>query len=150
MGKKVTPSLHELLVVEIMRTSELIQHRLAQLFRDYGLTNPQYNILRILRGAQGLVSVGQIKERMLFETSDVSRLLDRLVKKGLVDRNICPDNRRKMDISISKIGLQVLEKLDLEVAQKLSYFYKEQIADEKAEATLAVLKSIVSYDEQDT
>ncbi len=134
--------IHELFMVQVMRTSEIIQHRIATLLKDYELTPPQYNILRILRGAQGDVSVGEIKNRMLFETSDVSRLLDRLVKKGLANRDICPDNRRKMNVCISKIGLQVLEKLDGELAQTLNGFYRDVISEDMAEEFISILEKI--------
>jgi DNA-binding MarR family transcriptional regulator len=139
-------NIHELFMVEIMRTSEIIGHRIANVLKDYELTPPQYNILRILRGAEKDLSVGEIKERMLYETSDVSRLLDRLVKKGLANRNICPKNRRKMDVCISKIGLQVLLKLDVDLAQTLNGFYKDVIPEEKALELTKVL-AIISMSE---
>jgi MarR family 2-MHQ and catechol resistance regulon transcriptional repressor len=139
---KKKADVHELFVVEVMKTSEIIQYRIATLLKEYELTPPQYNILRILRGAEVDLSVGQVKERMLFETSDVSRLLDRLVKKGLTNRNICPDNRRKMDVCISKIGLQVLEKLDGELAQTLNGFYRTALTEEEAKKFTAILRDI--------
>ena len=146
MQTKKAPIVHEVLIVEIMRTSEILQHRIGALLKDYELTNPQYNILRILRGAEDEISVGQVKERMLFSTSDVSRLLDRLVKKGLVHRNICPNNRRKMDVGISKIGLQVLEKLDTEMARALDGFYDQLLTKGEAEEITTKLKRISGLD----
>jgi len=134
--------IHELFIVQIMKTSEIVQHRLGNLLKNYELTPPQYNILRILRGAEEELSVSQIKQRMLFETSDVSRLLDRLVKKGLVMRDICPNNRRKMDVAISKIGLQVLEKLDGEMAQSLKGFYSDLVTEEEARQMIGLLEKI--------
>ncbi len=147
MQEKKDPIINELLVVEIIRTSEILNHRINRLLKDYELTNPQYNILRILRGANGDISVGQVKERMLFSTSDVSRLLDRLVKKGLIHRNICPDNRRKMDVTISKIGLQVLEKLDVEMARALDGFYEKEVSKKEAEEIISKLKLISSIED---
>ncbi|NNK80998.1 MAG: MarR family transcriptional regulator [Flavobacteriales bacterium] len=144
MKKMGEPNIHELFMVQIMRTSEIVQHRIAVVLKDYELTPPQYNILRILRGAEGDLSVGEIKKRMLFETSDVSRLLDRLVKKGLANRNICPNNRRKMDVCISKIGVQVLDKLYGELAQTLNGFYEEALSKEKAQEIMEVLQRIVA------
>jgi DNA-binding MarR family transcriptional regulator len=140
---KTKASIHELFLVEIMRTSEIIQHRINSLLKEYEITNPQYNILRILRGSKEDLCVGEVKERMLFETSDVSRLLDRLVKKGLVNRTICPGNRRKMDVSISKIGLQVLEKLDGELSHHLNDFYKDFLSEEEAERIIGTFQRIV-------
>ena len=125
-----------------MRTSEILQYRINMHLKGYELTNPQYNILRILRGADNDISVGQVKERMLFSTSDVSRLLDRLVKKGLVHRNICPNNRRKMDVGISKIGMQVLDKLDVEMARALEGFYSDRVSDDEVMNIIEKLKRI--------
>ncbi|NNC82309.1 MAG: MarR family transcriptional regulator [Flavobacteriales bacterium] len=133
---------HENFIVEIMRTADIVQYRIATLLREYELTPPQYNILRILRGAEGNLSVGEVKNRMHFETSDVSRLLDRLVRKGLTNRTICPDNRRKMDVCISKIGLKVLEKLDVELAQRLNGFYADLISENEVERTVELLERI--------
>lgn len=144
--EKKKASIHELFMVEVMRTSEVILHRINCLLKDYEITNPQYNILRILRGADENLSVGQVKNRMLFETSDVSRLIDRLVKKGLVLRKICPTNRRKMDVCISKIGLQVLEKLDGEMAHRLNDFYKDQLSEKEAKKILEVFERIKAAD----
>jgi DNA-binding MarR family transcriptional regulator len=136
------PSKHELLVVAVMRSSEIIQHRVLHVLREFEITNSQYNILRILRGAKTALTVGEVKERMLVETSDVSRLLDRLVKKGLVNRDVCPDNRRKMDVSISKIGLKILFQLDTDISNGLDGFYSSEITLEEAEKALEILSKI--------
>jgi len=100
--------------------------------KEHDLTMPQYNILRILRGAKGDLSLGEMKERMLFDTSDVSRMLDRLVKKDLVHRNICPENRRKLDVCISDNGLELLKDLDRKLSERLNGFYKEVISEAEA------------------
>lgn len=140
MDKKREPNVHELMLVSIMRASEIIQYRVNQYLKaEYEITNAQYNILRILRGADGEISIKQIRSRMLFGTSDVSRLLDRLVYKELVARKVCPDNRRQMDVSISKKGLKMLSELDVKLEENLDGFYKEKFSLKEAKDIVAKL-----------
>jgi DNA-binding MarR family transcriptional regulator len=74
-----------------------------------------YNILRILKGKYPKPSSpGEIKEVMLDKAPDLTRLLDKMVDMGLVDRHLCPDNRRKMDVFITTKGIDLLEKVSKE------------------------------------
>jgi DNA-binding MarR family transcriptional regulator len=78
-----------------------------------GITGAQYNILRILRGQYpNPASVNLLKERMLDKMSDASRLVERLLQKDLVDRKICPDDRRRVEVIITERGLNLLKELD--------------------------------------
>ena len=85
------------------------------IFQEYGLTIQQYNILRILRGQlpKG-TTVKLIKERMLDKMSDASRIVELLRKKGLVERVENPLDRRKVDVKITQIGLDILELIEEE------------------------------------
>jgi len=76
------------------------------------ITHQQYNILRILRGSSKPLSTLQIRERMLDKMSDTSRIVERLLKKGLADKKACPTDKRLVDVTITQMGLQLLEKLD--------------------------------------
>jgi DNA-binding MarR family transcriptional regulator len=79
------------------------------------ITHQQFNILRILRGsAPKPLSTLQIRERMLDKMSDTSRIVDRLVTKGLVKKVICPTDKRLVDVTITEKGLKLLKKLDAE------------------------------------
>lgn len=123
---------HELLVVDILRTAHVVGAKLEQVHKSHGITSPQYNILRILRGARPeMLGVGEVKDRMVYSNSDVSRLLDRLVSKGLVDREVCPDNRRRMDVSISSEGLSLLDTLDGAMYDELDGFYHQVVSEER-------------------
>lgn len=106
-------STHQKAVLNILFTANWIQHKQKELFEPYGITGQQYNMLRILRGQhpQPIPAV-EIKSRMLDKNSDVSRLLDRLIGKKLVHKNQCPNDKRATDISITKVGLDLLDKLD--------------------------------------
>ena len=72
----------------------------------------QFNILRILRGSDRPLSTLQIRERMLDKMSDTSRIVDRLIRKGLVKKVTCKTDKRLVDVSITEKGKKVLRKID--------------------------------------
>jgi DNA-binding MarR family transcriptional regulator len=99
-------------VVNLIFTSNWLLNKHQELFRPYGITPQQFNILRILKGQYPTgISGTEIKSRMLDKNSDISRLLDRLVKKNLVERRSCPNDKRASDIFITGEGLTLLENL---------------------------------------
>jgi DNA-binding MarR family transcriptional regulator len=83
-------------------------------FEKADLTPQQYNILRILRGASNPLSTLQIRQRMLDKMSDTSRIVDRLLKKQLVEKVVCKNDRRLVDVTISDKGIVLLNKLDID------------------------------------
>src|SRR5215210_7745414 len=88
-------------VLSILRTSDCIDNRLGRLFRAYGLTSSQYNVLRILRGeGQPLPSL-EIASRMIQVVPAITGLIDRLEKQKLVTRRRCPDDRRVVFVEIT-------------------------------------------------
>jgi len=97
-------------MINLSFTEKHLTYSFLQFLKEYGLTEPQYNILRVLRGfqSQGPSSIGFIKERMLDRNSDVSRLIDKLFEKGLVDRKESKSDRRQKDVEITDQGLQLL------------------------------------------
>jgi len=99
-------------VVNIIYTYNWVTEKTKQIFERGVVTSQQYNILRILRGAGKPLSTLQIRQRMLDKMSDTSRIVDRLVKKQLVQKVICKTDRRLVDVTITDAGLQLLEKLD--------------------------------------
>lgn len=104
---------HQKAVLNLIFTANWLANRKRELFEPYGITGQQYNILRILRGQHPKrISGAEIKSRMLDKNSDVSRLLDRLIGKKLVEKNQCPNDKRASDINITEAGLSLLEKLD--------------------------------------
>jgi DNA-binding MarR family transcriptional regulator len=101
---------HHKLVVNLHLTYVRITARFQDLMKEHGLTATQYNVLRILRGQkQKPASIGLIKERMIERNSDVSRVIDRLLKKDLIERKANKDDRRQKDIIINDRGLNMLE-----------------------------------------
>ena len=99
-------------VVNLIFTYNWITEKTKKFFEKGDITSQQYNILRILRGAGKPLSTLQIRQRMLDKMSDTSRIVDRLVKKELVQKVICKTDRRLVDVTITDTGLQLLDKLD--------------------------------------
>jgi DNA-binding MarR family transcriptional regulator len=100
-------------VLGLLRTADAIKRSLAHVVEPHGITPQQYNVLRILRGAgaAGLPTL-TIGERMVEQTPGVTRLIDRLERKGLVVRTPCPKDRRRVFCQITAKGLDLLEELD--------------------------------------
>lgn len=99
-------------VINFIYTWHWLNEKMRGMFEKEGITSQQYNILRILRGAAKPISTLQIRQRMLDKMSDSSRLVDRLLSKDLVKKNICPSDRRLVDVSITDKGKKLLEKMD--------------------------------------
>ena len=104
---------YQKLGINIMYTANWLNEKISSVLSKEDITQQQYNILRILRGAEKPLSTLQIRSRMLDKMSDTSRIVDRLVAKELVEKNTCPSDKRLVDVVLSKKGFAVLEKLDL-------------------------------------
>ena len=101
--------------VNILFTSRCLEEHAARIVKPRGITLPQFNILRILRGQKGNpASIKLLTERMVDKSSNASRLVDKLLAKGLVQRETCPENRRAVEVTITDRGLELLEAIDTE------------------------------------
>lgn len=99
--------------VNIIYTYGWLTTRLKQFLNNYDITLQQFNVLRILRGQHpGSISTSVIRDRMLDRNSDASRIVDRLHRQGLVDKQPCPSDRRLVDVKISAKGMKLLETID--------------------------------------
>lgn len=104
---------YQKVVVNVVYTYNWITSILKERLDDHHITLQQFNILRILRGQHPKpATINLLKERMLDKMSDASRIVDRLVQKGLVTRSVNQKDRRAVDIIISEKGLEILKKLD--------------------------------------
>jgi len=110
--KKFRNEYHKL-AVNIIYSCSWLQNYHKMIFDKFDLTSNQFNILRILRGQYPEpASINLLKERMLDRMSDASRLVDRLVKKELVERTHSKEDRRKVNVIITKKGLALLKEID--------------------------------------
>jgi DNA-binding MarR family transcriptional regulator len=98
--------------INIIYTANWLNEKMGQILSTEDITQQQYNILRILRGSDVPLSTLKIRERMLDKMSDTSRIVDRLIVKDLVEKTACIKDKRLVDITVTKKGLQLLEKLD--------------------------------------
>ena len=143
INQKRFESEHHKMFVNVIFTANIFDTITREVFNQFGITNPQYNILRILNGASPKpLSAGEIKRVMLFKNSDVTRLIDRLKSKDLVERTICPDNRRKMDISITKEGKALLRKIRPQLEIATEEYYQEKLSASEAKKLNELLDKI--------
>ncbi len=105
-------SLQQEAILNILRTSDQLENRLGRLFREFGLTSSQYNVLRILRGEGKPLPSLEIADRMIQVVPAITGLIDRLEAQQLVKRRRCEDDRRIVYIEITPKALVILGKLD--------------------------------------
>ncbi|TBX65179.1 MarR family transcriptional regulator [Flavobacterium silvisoli] len=121
-------------ILNIMYTQNVISDKFNEIMKPYDLSSEQYNVLRILRGQKGKpANMCIIQERMLAKNSNTTRLIDKLLLKDLVTREVCPDNRRKIEVLITQKGLDVLTELDPKVDEHEMFFAKNLNQEELAQ-----------------
>jgi DNA-binding MarR family transcriptional regulator len=118
-------SIPKKIILNIMYTVNVLNERFNEIIKPYDISGEQFNVLRILRGQKGHpANMFIIQERMLAKTSNTTRLVDKLLLKDLVTRNVCPDNRRKIEVLITQKGLDLLSLLDPQVKEHDDFFAK--------------------------
>lgn len=104
---------HQKLLINLFYTYNILSTRMQELLKGENLTMQQFNILRILRGQHPNPATNSlVKERMLDKNSDVTRIIDRMVRDGFVERKSCKADRRRVDITITDKGLAALARID--------------------------------------
>lgn len=117
---------YQKLFLNLVFTSNWLQHMDIERLRPYGLSPQQFNILRILRGAGGQkMSMGQVLSRMLDRSPNATRLTDKLIAKGLVERERCQEDRRVVHLRISAKGEELLESMEEETDRLFSIVGKK-------------------------
>ena len=99
-------------LINIKFTANWLNSKENDYFKQYGISPQQFNILRILRGANESIPVQTIKDRMIERAPNATRLMDKLCDKHLIERVRCENDRRVVYINISKEGLSLLTKID--------------------------------------
>ena len=110
--KSAAPSAEEALFLELLRTTDMLTRGLVPILKNEDLSATQYNVLRILRGTPEGLASGEIGNRMITRDPDVTRLLDRLEKRGLISRCRETKDRRCVMARITPEGLKLLARLD--------------------------------------
>lgn len=121
-------SLPKRTVLNISHSSIWMRDEIASVLKPFDISIEQFNVLRILRGQKGQpTNLQDIQDRMISKMSNTTRLVDKLILKGYVERFTCEDNRRKVEIFITKEGLKalndmdpVIEKTEKQITSKLS------------------------------
>lgn len=109
--KKFT-SMHQKAMINLIFTANWVYSKNQEVFKPFGITGHQFNILRILKGQYPHRITGtEIKRRLLDRNSDISRLLARLVAKKLITKHTCPNDKRAWDVGISEEGLALLKQI---------------------------------------
>lgn len=128
---------------KLLETANWIDQQVKSCLNQFDITHPQYNVLRILKGSMPTpLSSTDIKDRMIVSSPDMTRLLDRLIKKKLVEKRICPANRRKVEVIISEKGIQLLKDIQPIIMEKVQCFYHKSINEQEAKQLYDILYKI--------
>ncbi len=132
---------YEKLVVNIIYSNSWLADHQAQVFKPFGITGPQFNVLRILKGQYPKpCTVNLVIDRMLERMSNASRIIDRLERKGLVERKVCKSDRRAKDVLITQKGLDVLEEVNVATKGWMKKF--KSISEERVNEANEVLDEL--------
>jgi len=133
-------SIHALAYFNLLKTGSWIEERVKEALKPLNLTHAQLNVLYILMESDPKpVSANELKKKILVSNPDVTRLLDRLVKKGYVVRETCPENRRKIDISLTDSGREIFAKAHLAAKKAVRNFFEDQVSIEEAKELKRIL-----------
>ena len=132
----------EKLMINVIYSANLLNLITTRLFKPFDLSPQQYNVLRILRGQKGsAISIMEIEHRMLDKSSNVSRLVDKLISKDFVSRAVSLKDRRRIEILITIKGISVLNEIDL-ILDEMNSKLKELISDDDAKNTNRILDQL--------
>jgi DNA-binding MarR family transcriptional regulator len=113
------------IILNILYTQNVVTDKMNEILKPFDLSGEQYNVLRILRGQKGNpANMCVIQDRMLAKTSNTTRLVDKLLLKEFVTRNVCPANRRKIEVLVTQKGLDILTELDPKIKEHEISFSK--------------------------
>ena len=142
MASKSTRVLEEEATLAIVRKADLLLQRVTDVLKPYNLSPTQYNVLRILRGAgQQGASCGEIGGKLISRDPDVTRMMDRLEKRGLLTRDRAKEDRRVVTHRLTPEGLALVNELDRPV-QELHRFTLRELSPAKLENLISILQEI--------
>lgn len=127
-------------IVSIRFTSNYLGNIQSHVLDKYGLTMPQFNILRILRGAKGVINVNTVKDRMVEKSPNTTRLMDKLIEKGMIERIRCENDRRIVYVNITKEGLKLLKKIDKD--DEVEKLIEANLSEEESDLLCELLEKV--------
>lgn len=128
-------------ILNFTYTQNVIGDKFHEILKPYDISREQYNVLRILRGQKGKpANMCVIQERMLAKSSNTTRLIDKLLLKDYVTREVCPENRRKIEVLITKKGLDILTELDPIVVEHEQLFANNLTPEELEQLNILLEK----------
>ncbi|WP_234572758.1 MarR family winged helix-turn-helix transcriptional regulator [Rhodohalobacter sp. 614A] len=127
--------------MNMIYTYNQLTDQVNQAFKQFEITSQQYNVLRILRGRKGKPACcGEVKEVMLDKNPDLTRLSDRLIKKGLIERSVNELNRREVQLTITQQGLDLLDSME-PILKRHNQFLKN-LSDAEADQLSSLLEKL--------
>ena len=127
-------------IINIRFTSNWMSNLQNGFMSKFDLTMPQFNILRILRGANQAINVNTVKERMIEKSPNTTRLMDKLIEKELIKRIRCEKDRRVVYVEISSRGREILTEIDHSMDN--NSFFTEKLNDQEAETLSNLLDKL--------
>lgn len=129
--------------VHILRAGQFLERKVSHVLKQFDITHIQFNVLRSLEAVYPeYLSAGDIKNELIFPAPDVTRLLDRLVKRDLVDRRVCPKNRRKIDVSITDRGIELIAAVLPAFEKQFDGYFRNIINAQERDVLINTLKRI--------
>ena len=130
------------LVIALIKYNCKVNESVSKALKPFGISFQQFNVLRILRGQKGVAAnLSTVHERMVNRTSNTTRIIDKLSDKNLVKRNICKQNRRKIELFITNEGLKLLSVIDT-IVEKTEDKATQKLNEKEKEKLIALLKQI--------
>lgn len=129
-------------IITLIRTNYEINIQLMTALKPYEISIQQFNVLRILRGQKGVAAnLSTVQERMINKMSNTTRLIDKLIDKTFVERIVCKENRRKIELFITNEGLDFLKKID-PIIDQVEEKMVGSLNNEKKENIVSILNQL--------
>ena len=129
-------------IISILQASAFISDVLLKGLKPHDISEQQFNVLRILRGQNGIAAnLSTVQKRMVHKMSNTTRLIDKLIQKKLVKRNVCIENRRKIELFITEDGLDFLKKID-PITDEIEKKILSNISSKDLNSLISILNSI--------
>lgn len=131
-------------ILSVLRTGDLLENRIARLLREFGLTSSQYNVMRILRDEGKPLPCLEVAQRMIQVAPAITRVVEQLLKLGLIDKRRCRDDRRVFYIGIKPAAQRLLKKID----QPILDLHTTQLAHVSARDLKSLIRILDSIRQQ--